>query len=379
MANNMESENVQQPALAKHDSSVLDLAFAMDCTGSMSSYIKTGQDNIRNIVEQIVASEKSDIHLALVEYRDHPPEDSTFVTRTHDFTSSVKAMKGWLDACSAQGGGDTPEAVADALHDVLKLSWRPEATKICVFISDAPPHGLGARCGDHFADGCPNNLDPMTIVRSMAEKGITLYTVGCEPSITPYKEFFAALAYLTGGQYVPLAGAKALTQVIIGGAQEEISLERWMEEVNQQVIAEMNEKGEANVTEDELCSRVHSHLQSKGAKSKQLHRNMGKLQEASKFAKEVSAYSNMSDVRSAYGKTLAAAPVPTHPPSRSRGMFSRSSAPPPAAMAMAMAPSAMDGISASEDCYNVAEDEVQMEQARRMVQKSKMRNNFNFK
>jgi hypothetical protein len=32
-------EKVKQPELAKHDSSVLDLAFAMDCTGSMGSYI----------------------------------------------------------------------------------------------------------------------------------------------------------------------------------------------------------------------------------------------------------------------------------------------------------------------------------------------------
>ncbi len=31
------------------------------------------------------------------------------MTRTHDFTSSVKEMKGWLEACTAEGGGDQPE------------------------------------------------------------------------------------------------------------------------------------------------------------------------------------------------------------------------------------------------------------------------------
>ena len=51
-------------------------------------------------------------------------------------------------------GGDGPEAVADALHQVLKLNWRPEATKICVFISDAPPHGLAVDGrGDGFPEG----------------------------------------------------------------------------------------------------------------------------------------------------------------------------------------------------------------------------------
>ncbi|CAF4074903.1 unnamed protein product [Rotaria sp. Silwood2] len=91
-------------------------------------------------------------------------------------------MKDWLGQCSAQGGGDTPEAVADALHDILKLSWRSEATKICVLISDAPPHGL-KQCDDHFPDGCPLGFDPLKIAREMAEKHITLYVVGVEPPI----------------------------------------------------------------------------------------------------------------------------------------------------------------------------------------------------
>ena len=50
-------------------------------------------------------------------------------------------------------GGDGPEAVADGLQQVLKLSWRQEATKMCVFISDAPPHGLGLDSGDGFPNG----------------------------------------------------------------------------------------------------------------------------------------------------------------------------------------------------------------------------------
>lgn len=91
-------------------------------------------------------------------------------------------MKGWLEGCDAQGGGDAPEAVADALHAVLKLSWRPEATKICVLISDAPPHGLDL-ANDGFPDGDPGGIDPLKTVRDMAEKQITLYCVGVEPPI----------------------------------------------------------------------------------------------------------------------------------------------------------------------------------------------------
>ena len=34
----------KQPELAKHDSAVLDLAFVMDCTGSMGSYIESATE-----------------------------------------------------------------------------------------------------------------------------------------------------------------------------------------------------------------------------------------------------------------------------------------------------------------------------------------------
>jgi hypothetical protein len=48
-------------------------------------------------------------------------------------------------------------------------------------------------------NGCPLGIDPLAVVDKMAEKGITLYSIGCEPSLLPYKQFFSALAYKTGG------------------------------------------------------------------------------------------------------------------------------------------------------------------------------------
>ena len=329
----------------------------------MSSYIKTAQENIRNIVEQIVASEKSDIHLALVEYRDHPPQDRTFVTRTHDFTGSVGTMKGWLDQCRAEGGGDTPEAVADALHDVLKLSWRENATKICVLISDAPPHGL-MDAGDGFPNGSPTGIDPMTVVRQMAEKGITLYSVGCEPSIVPYKEFFTAMAYITGGQYVPLTAAKLLTQVIIGGAQEEMSLEKFMADVDEEVQKEIAAGRE--IDDDEMSRRVHMKLKSKGVVTKQLQRNKMELSSASHASKMLSAHTNMADVKKNFSPAAGAPRM---------GMMSAGKRSRGAPMMMPMGMGGMGGGAGPEpmDSWETVEDATTIAQASRMVQKSKMR------
>lgn len=308
----MEDEHKQRPELPKEDPNVplirpvaekeekcLDLVFAMDCTGSMSSYIITARDNIRKIVEDIVANEESDIRLALIEYRDHPPQDSTFVTRVHDFTRSPKKMRDWLDKAEARGGGDAPEAVTDALNDVLKLTWREEAVKICVLVSDAPPHGINAG-GDGFPNGCPDGLDPIEIVRKMASEGITLYCVGCEPSICSYKDFFMAIAFITGGQYVPLTASKLLTDVIIGGAQEEISLEAIMAEVDKEVKNEMA-FGKA-IESSAFASKVHSKLQSKGIEVNQLQRNKAELETAANvpLAKKISTMNNLDEVRKFY-------------------------------------------------------------------------------
>ena len=54
----------------------------------------------------------------------------------------------------------------------------------------------------------------MVIAGQLAEKGVTLYQVGCEPAILRYKEFFVGLAHVTGGQYVPLNHANLLAKVL---------------------------------------------------------------------------------------------------------------------------------------------------------------------
>ena len=95
--------------------SELDLVFLCDTTGSMGSYLQAVKDNIERIATRIVYSEKCDVRFALVEYRDHPPEDSTFAFRAHDFTASVAEMKRAVDGMEARGGGDGPESVACAL------------------------------------------------------------------------------------------------------------------------------------------------------------------------------------------------------------------------------------------------------------------------
>ena len=102
-------------------------------------------------------------------------------------------------------------------------------------------------------DGCPRKVDPLNIADELAKKGITMYSVGCEPSIRPFKDFFSALAYKTGGVYVPLADSKLLAGVIVSGTREALSLESVMNEV----FVEVNQMKQKYGNEEALSQAVH--------------------------------------------------------------------------------------------------------------------------
>lgn len=121
--------------------------------------IASATQNIELICEEITKSDKlpsaEALRLAIVAYRDHPPQDVSYVTKTLPFTSAVPEVKEFLKSLYASGGGDGPEAVTAAMKACLDLDWRPNSSKMVVLIADAPPHGIG-EYGDGFASGSPD-------------------------------------------------------------------------------------------------------------------------------------------------------------------------------------------------------------------------------
>lgn len=246
----------------------LDLVFVMDCTGSMGSYIDSAKQSIQDIVRKIILHEKNNVRFGLIAYRDHPPQDSTYVTKIFDFTDSLDTMQINLNGLSAQGGGDGPEALTAGLHAAYNLPWREKAAKIVIVITDAPPHGIG-ESGDGFPNGDPDGHDPLQIARNMAQREIVIYAVGCEPALSNYvnaRAFMVALAEITQGQAINLANSSLLGQVILGGSLEEIGLqtlsaqyESEMATLAQAYVTSGRDLSEASTVEDmanELQSRM---------------------------------------------------------------------------------------------------------------------------
>jgi hypothetical protein len=258
----------------------------MDATGSMGSYIDSATKNIETICDNIIQSEKLSttgaLRVGLVSFRDHPPQDYTYVTKNFGFTSSIAEMKENLAGLYASGGGDGPEAVTAALKCTLDLDWRPSATRLAVLITDAPPHGIG-EYGDGFPKGSPDGSDPLVLVRQMAQMGISLFMVACEPGLSSYSngaDFYQGIVRVTSGLLVPLTTASLLTHVIIAAAGEAMALNRLHTEVGDAVVERLKSLSlEAASSErppavsdlmDEVAKDLHQRLLLRNENTKQL-------------------------------------------------------------------------------------------------------------
>ncbi|KIK68737.1 hypothetical protein GYMLUDRAFT_36230 [Collybiopsis luxurians FD-317 M1] len=204
----------------------LDVVFLQDATGSQQPYINAARDQISQICIKLKQAGKfrldSDLRFRLISFRDHPPQDTSYIINENDFTSDVSVLQAQLVRLFASGGGDGPEAQADALDAALNSAWRTDAAKVVVLITDSPPHGVEDD-GDGFPDGSPNQLDPARTVSIFADRGITFNVIACEPTLSNYYDkaldFYRGLVAKTpGGQIIPLGNTDAikLQEAIIG-------------------------------------------------------------------------------------------------------------------------------------------------------------------
>ncbi|RXW19987.1 hypothetical protein EST38_g5858 [Candolleomyces aberdarensis] len=246
---------------ANSDPRPLDILFLQDATGSQGPYISSARSAIKDICEKISANtslSKGSIRFGLIAFRDHPPQDTSFVTKNFGFTSDVAKMTQNLANLIASGGGDGPEAQTAALAEALNMEWAENAVKIVVLITDAPPHGLG-EVGDGFAKS-PDQNDPLDIVRQMAERGITLYVIACEPSLSRYihaVDFYRAICQICSGRMVPLLNASQLGDYIVGSAVETIETEKLIGEFQSVILEDVYGQGKPI---EEVMNNVQAQL-----------------------------------------------------------------------------------------------------------------------
>jgi Mg-chelatase subunit ChlD len=202
----------------------LDLVFVVDNTGSMGPYINVAKSKILEIIRTIKKEELChSLRVGLVPYRDHPPEERTFVTKKFHLTDDTAVIERNVRSMSAYGGGDGPEAVDDGLRDAINLEWNGEAAKVIVLVGDAPPHGVEP--GDRWPKGPPSGVHWEEEAMNAYYEGIIVHTVGCFPEISRYSNavtVWKKIAAASEGRFFPLDEAENLVQIITGVAIEEI-------------------------------------------------------------------------------------------------------------------------------------------------------------
>ena len=119
----------------------IEVVFILDTTSSMSGLIQAAKEKIWSIATTMAsAQENPDIRMGLVAFRDR---GDAYITRVFDLSDDLDSMYASLMDFRAQGGGDGPESVNQALYDAIhKISWSQDSNvyKVAFLVGDAPPH-----------------------------------------------------------------------------------------------------------------------------------------------------------------------------------------------------------------------------------------------
>src|SRR5262245_59143098 len=119
----------------------VEVVFCLDTTGSMTDLLQGAKDKIWSICNQIAGGKPTpDLKVGLVAYRD---KGDKYITKVYELSDDLDAIHGHLKTFQAQGGGDFPEHVNQALFDAVhKIKWSPDkkTLKIIFLVGDAPPH-----------------------------------------------------------------------------------------------------------------------------------------------------------------------------------------------------------------------------------------------
>lgn len=189
-----------------------DVAFVIDATASMGPYIEEARRQAKAAADAVIAQGFVDARFFLAAYRDHPPQDRSWVTQSWacDDTNALQAR---LAELRAEGGGDAPEAVWDGVKAALDgFAWRPGSARLLYLIGDSPPHGHSRDhtvLHDGFPQGCPCGLTHAVLIEQLRRLNVTVHAV----SIARNPDTARAFQLLSGATNGTCVEAQAPSQM----------------------------------------------------------------------------------------------------------------------------------------------------------------------
>src|SRR5262249_12772957 len=132
------------------------------------------------------------VKVGLVAYRDR---GDSYITKVFDLSDDLDAIHGHLMGFRADGGGDEPESVNQALYDAVhKITWSKDkkVLKMIFLVGDAPPHM------DY-----PDDVKYPETCKEAVKRDIIINTVLCGSSATA-KDHWLKICRLAEGSFVQI-------------------------------------------------------------------------------------------------------------------------------------------------------------------------------
>ncbi len=214
----------------------VEVVFLLDSTGSMGGLIEGAKQKIWAIANEIILQEpQPEVKIGLLTYRDLGDE---YVTKMFDLTTDIDAIFGHLQSFQANGGGDTPESVNQALNEaVTKMSWadkEKDVYRVVFLVGDAPPH-MDYQDDVKYPESCKLAL----------ERNIIINTVQCG-NISECTPIWEEIAKSSEGNFSRIMQSG---NVVVVESPYDAEIEGLTRELNETVISYGSVKQQAEVAE----------------------------------------------------------------------------------------------------------------------------------
>ena len=145
----------------------LDLVFVMDTTGSMRHELADLQANLVGII-RVLSGLASSLRIGFVAFKDR---GEVYLTKEYQLQRMNDAhaaeLVNFVKGLRAEGGGDDPEPVDEALKVALAMPWRADAQARIIVIGDAPAHAHRQAqthaLAEQFRRSSPGEQAPRTV------------------------------------------------------------------------------------------------------------------------------------------------------------------------------------------------------------------------
>lgn len=215
---------------ASAKANVLDLAFVVDTTGSMSEDINRVKKDMSDYLAKLNEI-GADYRIAIIEYRDFASRASSYdfpYRVALDFSNDSDAIVSAINALSLGDGGDWEETIYSALIDGLdELTWRNGSGKAAIVMGDAPALDPEPYTGYTLEDvknkllydniGATGiggaTLSSSAVSRAGSRSAVTLFTIATSSDYETI-ECFEDLAEATNGKSYTAESSADITEIV---------------------------------------------------------------------------------------------------------------------------------------------------------------------